>query len=573
MPKYVDENGVRRIWQTAENTFLNADEAEATYLRSADAERAYLRADAAENTYIKAADARNEFLNKNDAANTYLTPADAEDAYLKQNDAEAAYLKIQDAANTYIRPDEVEDTYLKKEDADDTYMKKADAGAISEENYTTAEKEKLAGLNNYELPTASDQQLGGIKIGEGLEVDANGVVSVAVQDQDVNWEDVNNSPTTLAGYGITDAATKADIEEIESHMAGFYVYRGKVATMTDLANIQNPKNGDTYDVEDSGVNYAWNEAEHRWDSMGGLGNIMSLSDHEIDILMHIAPTRDVLLYLLSEGGKTTLDADITVTSQITLTENTELDLANCTLTSLFGGYMFIVDGATLTLRCGNVSANGFIAKAINGGRIIVESGNYISNGAAFESAGQDTSVTISGGTITCGNGALISSDGGMISIQGGTVISSNGATIATSTTDGAVTNQISITGGNIIARTSMDGYISCGVCLENKDQFVMSSGRITSTNGCGLLIRDGRAVIRNGTIAAEGSGTGWIGSNGTRMSHSAIIYHETAKDTHYGMRLEITNGLFEGANLALEIISENEHPNILINGGTFVPSI
>ena len=52
---------------------------------------------------------------------------------------------------------------------------------LSDVNFTAADKAKLdaieAHANNYVLPTASSQTLGGIKIGSGLTIDENGVVS------------------------------------------------------------------------------------------------------------------------------------------------------------------------------------------------------------------------------------------------------------------------------------------------------------------------------------------------------------------------------------------------------------
>lgn len=48
---------------------------------------------------------------------------------------------------------------------------------LVEEPYTTAEKTKLASLENYTLPTASSDTLGGVKVGDGLAIDADGVLS------------------------------------------------------------------------------------------------------------------------------------------------------------------------------------------------------------------------------------------------------------------------------------------------------------------------------------------------------------------------------------------------------------
>ena len=58
----------------------------------------------------------------------------------------------------------------------------------------------------YVLPVATATQLGGIKVGAGLVI-SKGVLSVTgggTADA-VEWENVLNAPTTLAGYGITDA--------------------------------------------------------------------------------------------------------------------------------------------------------------------------------------------------------------------------------------------------------------------------------------------------------------------------------------------------------------------------------
>lgn len=58
----------------------------------------------------------------------------------------------------------------------------------------------------YVLPVATATQLGGIKVGAGLVIN-NGVLSVTgggTADA-VEWKNVLTTPTTLAGYGITDA--------------------------------------------------------------------------------------------------------------------------------------------------------------------------------------------------------------------------------------------------------------------------------------------------------------------------------------------------------------------------------
>lgn len=59
----------------------------------------------------------------------------------------------------------------------------------------------------YTLPTASADVLGGIKVGAGLQISDQGTLSTTgggVADS-VEWSGVLDTPTDLAGYGITDA--------------------------------------------------------------------------------------------------------------------------------------------------------------------------------------------------------------------------------------------------------------------------------------------------------------------------------------------------------------------------------
>lgn len=75
--------------------------------------------------------------------------------------------------------------------------------------------------------------------------------------------------TTLAGYGITNAYTKA---EIDGKLSGAMKYKGTVQTPSDLP--VNPEIGDTYNVNDTGANYAWSGTN--WDK---LSENIDLSDY------------------------------------------------------------------------------------------------------------------------------------------------------------------------------------------------------------------------------------------------------------------------------------------------------
>ena len=85
----------------------------------------------------------------------------------------------------------------------------SDVGALPD---TTVIPTKTSQLDNdsgfiSDIPIASATQLGGVKVGAGLSVTANGVLSATgggTADV-VEWNNVLDKPTTIAGYGITDA--------------------------------------------------------------------------------------------------------------------------------------------------------------------------------------------------------------------------------------------------------------------------------------------------------------------------------------------------------------------------------
>lgn len=72
---------------------------------------------------------------------------------------------------------------------------------LSTNDYTTEEKNKLARLENYNLPTASADTLGGVKVGAGLSI-TNGVLSATgggTADA-VEWNNVLNKPTKVSEF-------------------------------------------------------------------------------------------------------------------------------------------------------------------------------------------------------------------------------------------------------------------------------------------------------------------------------------------------------------------------------------
>lgn len=77
----------------------------------------------------------------------------------------------------------------------------------------------------------------------------------------------------LAAFGpASDYALKSDISSM-------YKYKGSVATTSALPSSGNTT-GDVYNVEASGMNYAWNGTE--WDALGETFSITAITNTEID---------------------------------------------------------------------------------------------------------------------------------------------------------------------------------------------------------------------------------------------------------------------------------------------------
>ena len=66
---------------------------------------------------------------------------------------------------------------------------------------------------NYDLvsPIASASALGMIKVGENLTITADGTLNAKAGGGASNWSELQGKPTTLEGYGITDAAKASDL--------------------------------------------------------------------------------------------------------------------------------------------------------------------------------------------------------------------------------------------------------------------------------------------------------------------------------------------------------------------------
>ena len=67
------------------------------------------------------------------------------------------------------------------------------------------------GISVENYPIASSTALGCIKVGANLTITEDGTLNAQAGGGASEWSDIKNKPTTLAGYGITDAAKASDL--------------------------------------------------------------------------------------------------------------------------------------------------------------------------------------------------------------------------------------------------------------------------------------------------------------------------------------------------------------------------
>ena len=123
---------------------------------------------------------------------------------------------------------------------------------LSSNDYTTVEKEKLAGLNNYILPQASSSTLGGVKIGTTLEMSEDGIL---------------NTKNTVFSENIKKIVVVDYLPEVEEEGV-LYLVKNEIiipdnSNLFSCSNIIVSASGSEYTspTNRSGITYTFTEGE------------------------------------------------------------------------------------------------------------------------------------------------------------------------------------------------------------------------------------------------------------------------------------------------------------------------
>ena len=177
----------------------------------------------------------------------------------------------------------ISSSYLLKSEADNTY---ATIGALSSLELQTLNNSDQINLhsilisnlqNNTVTQTDLDiinQQIAGLvsNINSLYEISATKIAlnttnnNLASLETRVDAVETNKADkaTTLQGYGILDAYTKA---EVDAKVTSVYTYKGIIADYATLLTLENMQVGDVYNLTSTGENYSWTGSA--WEPLAG----------------------------------------------------------------------------------------------------------------------------------------------------------------------------------------------------------------------------------------------------------------------------------------------------------------
>lgn len=279
--------------------------------------------------------------------------------------------------------------------------------------------------------------------------------------------------TTLAGYGITNAYTKA---EIDGRLSGAMKYKGTVQTPSDLP--VNPEIGDTYNVNDTGANYAWNGTN--WDK---LSENIDLSDYA---RLEDVPT--MLSDLTNDTGFITVSAlnGYALSSEIPTATSDLINDSGFVNSSVLSGYATKSD---LNDKQDKITDLTDIRNGANAGT------------TALQSLSDYQPLLVSGTNIkTINNQSLLGS--GNIAIEGG-----GGAVDQTyDATSANAQSGVAINGARFLRNNVTNSYALSILGEQNSNIYCISLGIDSNAKNYGIGI--GYKAIANGNYAIQlGRGT------------------------------------------------------------------
>ena len=392
--------------------------------------------------------------------------------------------------------------------------------------------------------------------------------------------DVSSVAATVANlHNYDDTELTNRVNSLEGQLTGVYHYKGTKADLATLiATVQNPAEGDAYNLLDTGMNVAWDGEQ--WDEFGSTidtsnfitnDDVQALTRAEVNAILFsgrtavVTNTESILAVL--DNNQT--DVEITVTDNIALTEKATipegkkvtLDLGGKTISST--GIAFNVDGGELVVKNGTIAATNKGITAYNGGEVTIDGATITSSGNSAIGLYEGAELTVNSGNVTAQEYGIGTFHGSSVVINGGTItgndnsaIGGNGSIYYDTVQGKPVPNpnentitqdpvNVTINGGTIIGHIQSDGYIAAGIYWPNAGTLTINGGKIVS-DGAGIVQRGGTVIIGAGAdieVTGATGVTGKVGDARQVVGPYAVVYDYNSQYPAYqSMALNIANG-------------------------------
>ena len=414
------------------------------------------------------------------------------------------------------------------------------------------------------------------------DVPANVVVQADLEDYALKSEipesaDLSNYATKAE---LDNYATTAALAEVANQVSGVYHFKGSVADLAALQAIQNPAEGDVYNISGTGMNAAW--TGEVWDEFGTTVDLSGYVTTE-ECQSIALNTLNSILY----SGKSAVVSDAAGISAMLDNDEPEVEIVlnkNVLSTiSVPSGKKAVIDlggntvrgihttGGEVVVKNGTVSSGSTQAAVVvnEGGKAVIEDGAVLvgtrKNGVEINNGGE---VIVNGGSITAQEAGIYPSGGATLTINGGTISCIDNGGLMMNGTAGKGGNTVIMNGGRIEGHITSAGYLACGVYLPNDDVFTMNGGEIIS-DGAGIVLRGGKAILNGGIVEGNGATgvTGKVGDSRIVVGPYAVVYDmESSYPAKDSLELVIgENMVLRGTDGDVSFVGDQANANVTDN--------
>lgn len=365
-----------------------------------------------------------------------------------------------------------------------------------------------------------------------------------------------------------DSEILDQLESLEAKTSGLYHFKGSVADLAALLEIENPEVGDTYNLLDTGMNAAWTGSE--WDQFGSVADlteylkeeeVVAITTAELDAILFsgksaiIFDANSLSAVIANNQPKVeiTVNNDVELEAPIIIPAGKEvtLNLAGNEISS--GSAQAIVAsgvGSKVVLSGDGVitsNANSTVS-ANNGGEVVIDGATVVSTTSNGMSAvGSGSKVTINSGEVRAQEYGLLVIDSGDAEINGGTLKGVDNFALGGNGSPGRGGSNVTINGGVFEGHITSNGYMATAIYWPNEGTLDINGGTIV-TDGAGIVQRGGTVNIGSNVVIMPSNNpinleVGKAGDSRVVVGRYAVVFDKHSNyPAHENMALNIAEG-------------------------------